>query len=167
MQHAFRLQLAVKLQEDPTFYKTISEKFEAILQELKDRWDEQIAAFDAIIATMTQGNSAYSVEGIDPKVHGPFFGVLREECEKAGLPPLEQNPGDLKRVVDLTCQLVAHIQQEIRTVDFWQDNKSREQVENWLYRTMRQSRLIPKDKAEAVATQLMQIAENRKRWLVT
>lgn len=167
MQHAIRLQLAVRLQEDPTFYKTISEKFEAILQQLKDRWDEQIAGFDAIIATMSQGNPAYSVEGIDPKVHGPFFGVLREECEKAGIPPLDKNPAELKRVVDLTCQLVAHIQQEIRTVDFWQDNNSRRQLENWLYTTLRQSRLIPKNKAEALATQLMQIAEHRKRWLVT
>ncbi len=167
MQHAIRLQLAVKLQEDPTFYKTISEKFEAILQQLKERWDEQIAAFDAIIATMSQGNPAYSVEGIDPKVHGPFFGVLREECEKAGMPSLDKNPAELKRVVDFTGQLVAHIQQEIRTVDFWQDNNSRRQLENWLYTTLRQSRLIPKNRAEALATQLMQIAEHRKRWLVT
>ena len=92
---------------------------------------------------------------------------VREECEKAGMPPLDKNPTELKRVVDLTCQLVAHIQQEIRMVDFWSDPPSREEVEKWLYRTLRQSRLVPKGKAEAVATQLMQIAENRKRWLVT
>jgi len=62
---------------------------------------------------------------------------------------------------------VEHIQQEIRTVDFRQDNNSRRQLENWLYTTLRQSRLIPREKAESLATQLMQIAEHRKRLLVT
>ncbi len=122
MQHAIRLQLAVKLQEDPTYYKTISEKFEAVLQELKDRWDEQIAAMDAILATMTQGNPSYSVEGIDAKVHGPFFGILRTEVERVSGSSLDQDAAILQRVVDLTRKVVEHIQQEIRTVDFWQDS---------------------------------------------
>jgi len=69
--------------------------------------------------------------------------------------------------VDFNCQVVEPIQQEIRTVDFWQDNNSRRQLENWLYTTLRQSRLIPREKAEALATQLIQIAEHRKRLLVT
>jgi type I restriction enzyme R subunit len=167
MQHAIRLQLAVKQLEDPTFYKTLSEKLEAILQALKDRWDEQIVALEALLREMIQADAAYSIEGIEPKVHGPFFGAIREEYEKAGMPPLDQNPAELQRVVDLTRHLVVHIQQEIRTVDFWQDNNSRRQLENWLYTTIRQSRLIPRNKAEALATQLIQIAEHRKRLLVT
>ncbi len=122
---------------------------------------------EALLHEMTQAGTAYTVEGIEPKVHGPFFGVIREECEKSGMRPLKENPAELKRVVDLTRELVEHIQQEIRTVDFWQDNNSRRQLENWLYTTLRQSRLIPREKAEALATQLMQIAEHRKRLLVT
>lgn len=167
MQHAIRLQLAVKLGEDPAYYKTISEKFEAVLQQLKDRWDEQIAAFSAIITAMAQGNPAYVVDGIDPNVHGPFFGVLREEYENAGGAPLDKSPAELKRVVELTREVVTYIQQQIRTVDFWEDKKSCEQVENWIYTTLRQSRMVPKSKAEAIATKLMEIAEKRRRWLVT
>ena len=167
MQHAIRLQLAIKLQEDPTFYKTLSEKLEAILLELKDRWDEQIAAMETLLHEMAQGETAVRVEGIEPKVHGPFFGLLRQECEKAGVPPLDQNPAELRRVVDLTRDVVEHIQQEIRTVDFWQDSNSRRQLENWLYTTVRQTRLIPRNKAEALATQLMEVAYNRRRLLVS
>jgi type I restriction enzyme R subunit len=167
MQHAIRLQLAIKQLEDPTFYKTLSEKLEAILQQLKDRWDEQIIAMEALLREMTQADSAYRVEGIEPKVYGPFFGVIREEYEKAGGLPLTESPAELKRLVDLTRELVEQIQQEIRTVDFWHDNNSRRQLESWLYKTLRQSRVIPKNRAEALATQLMQIAEHRKRLLVT
>jgi type I restriction enzyme R subunit len=167
MQHAIRLQLAIRLQEDPTFYKTLSEKLEAILQELKDRWDEQIAAMEALLHEMVNGEHAHRLEGIEPKVPGPFFGLLRQECEKAGVPPLDQSPAELKRVVDLTRELVEHIQQEIRTVDFWQDPNSRRQLENWLYTTVRQARLIPPKKAETLATQLMELAYNRRRLLVS
>lgn len=167
MQHAIRLQLAVKLQEDPTFYKTISEKFEAILQELKDRWDEQIAAMDAILATMSQGNPSYSVEGIDARVQGPFFGILRTEVERVSGASLDQDVVKLQQVVDLTRQVVAHIQQEIRTVDFWQDKNSQRQLENWLSQTLRRSRLVARDKAESLATAMLQTAEARKRMLVT
>ena len=54
MQHAIRLQLAVKTNEDPTLYKTFSEKLEIILQELKDRWDEQIRAMEALLREMAK-----------------------------------------------------------------------------------------------------------------
>jgi type I restriction enzyme R subunit len=167
MQHAIRLQLAVKLREDPTFYKTISEKFEAILQELKDRWEEQIAAFDSIIAAMAQGNAGSSVEGIDARTHGPFFGILQAEYERAGGASLETNPQTLTRMVELTQTMVAHIQQEIRTVDFWQDKNSQRHLENWLSQTIRRSRLFDSKKAEALATEVMQTAEARKRMLVS
>jgi type I restriction enzyme R subunit len=167
MQHAIRLQLAVKLREDPTFYKTISEKFEAILQELKDRWEEQIAAFDTILAAMAQGNAGSSVEGIDARTHGPFFGILRAEYERAGGASLETNPPMLTRMVELTQTLVAQIQQEIRTVDFWQDKNSQRQLENWLSQTIRRSRLFDTKKAEALATEVMQTAEARRRLLVS
>ena len=167
MQHAIRLQLAIKQLEDPTFYKTISEKFEAILQGFKDRWDEQIAAMDTILATMSQGNPSYAVEGIDARTHGPFFGILRAEFERSGKTSLDKDPGALERVVELTRTVVAHIQQEIRTVDFWQDPNSRRQLENWLFQTLRQSRLVAREKAEAIATELLQTAEARKRLLVT
>jgi type I restriction enzyme R subunit len=167
MQHAIRLQLAIKQLEDPTFYKTISEKFEAILQELKDRWDEQIAAMDAILVTMSLGNPTYSVEGIDARIHGPFFGILRAEVEQTSKTSLDQNPETLQRAVELTRAVVAHIQQEIRTVDFWQDPESRRQLESWLSKTLRRSRLVARDRAEFLATEMMQTAEARKRLLVT
>ena len=167
MQHAIRLHLAVKMSEDPTLYKTLSEKLEAILQELKDRWDAQIVAMAALISDMAKAEVSFNIEGIEPKVHGPFFGLLREECEKAGVPPLDKNPKDLKRVVDVTRELVEHIRREIRTVDFWQDANSRRQLENWLYTTLRQSRLIARENAEALATRLIDLSYYRRKWLAS
>ena len=140
MQHALRLQLAIKTKEDPALYKTFSAKLEAILQELKDRWDEQIVAMKSLLDDMAKAEVAYQIEGIEPQVHGPFFGLLRDDYEKAGSGVIEGEK--VKGMVDLTRDLVAHIQREIRTVDFWQDGNSRRQLENWLYTRIRQSRIF-------------------------
>jgi type I restriction enzyme, R subunit len=167
MAHALRLHLNVKLQEDPARYKTMSEKLEAVLQQLKDRWEEQIRAMAEILREMEAGDEAYRVDGIEPEVHGPFFGLLRDVRDAAGMAELDANSTDTKRVVEATQNLVDHIRQEISTVDFWQDPNSRRQLENWIYTALRQSRIIPKDKAEETAVRLVDLAYNRRRYLRT
>ena len=92
---------------------------------------------------------------------------MRAEVERTSKTSLDQNPEILQRVVELTRTAVAHIQQEIRTVDFWQDKNSQRQLENWLSQALRRSRLVARDKAESLATEMMQTAEARKRLLVT
>jgi hypothetical protein len=96
-------------------------------------------------------------------VHGPFFGLLRDEYENGGSRALEA--GKVQGMVDLTRDLVAHIQREIRTVDFWQDANSRRQLENWLYTRIRQSRIFPSDRAEVLANRLVDLAYYRRKWL--
>jgi type I restriction enzyme R subunit len=164
MQHAIRLQLALKTNEDPTLYKTFSEKLEIILQELKDRWDEQIRAMEALLRDMANAEVSYQVAGIDPKIHGPFFGLLWEERNRSSAAGTNE---ELKQVVAFTQEIVAEIQRQIRTVDFWQDSNGRRQLENWLYTTLRQSRIVPRDKAENVAVRLVDLSYHRRRWLVT
>jgi hypothetical protein len=136
---------------------------EAILQELKDRWDEQIVAMKSLLDDMAKAEVAYQIEGIEPQVHGPFFGLLRDDYEKAGSGVIEGEK--VKGMVDLTRDLVAHIQREIRTVDFWQDGNSRRQLENWLYTRIRQSRIFPSDRAEVLANRLVDLAYYRRKWL--
>jgi len=164
MQHAIRLQLAVKTSEDPVVYRTFSKKLETILQELKDRWEEQIQAMQALLNDMANAEVPYQVDGIDPKVHGPFFGMIRDERDKSQLATVD-DPEQLKFVVSFTREIVAQIQREIRTVDFWLDSNGRRQLENWLYTRLRQSRIVPRDKVELLAVRLTDLAYHRRRWL--
>jgi type I restriction enzyme R subunit len=165
MQHAIRLQLATKIDEDPTLYKTFAEKLEAVLQQLRDRWEEQIAAMAALLVEIQQSEQTVRVEGIDPTIHGPFFGLIREEREQAGDPSLDSDPTQLQAVVGITREIVDEIRTEIKKVDFWEDANSRRQLENWLYTRVRQSRIVPRERAETLATKLLDLAYHRRRML--
>lgn len=163
MAHAIRIQLTIKTEEDPALFKTLSEKLEAILKEMEGRWDEMIRAFESLLKEVEQAESAYSLEGLDPKIHGPFFGLLREAHED-GTEVEGEQPTEL---VDLTRRVVDYIRTQIRTVDFWQDGTSRKQLENWTYQELRRSGLIPRPKCEPLALSLVALAERRKRILVS
>ncbi len=167
MAHAIRLQLTVKMDDDPAFYATLSAKLEAILKEMEGRWDEMIKAFEGVLRELAKADDAWQVEGLDSKIHGPFFGTIKKVRDDAGMPALEEATDDLRRVVELTRQLVDTIRTEIRRVDFWQDANSRRQLETTLYQSIRQSRLVPRDKAESTALTLVEIAYRKRRILVS
>jgi type I restriction enzyme R subunit len=163
MAHAIRLHLTIKTEEDPALFKTLSEKLEAILKEMEGRWDEMIRAFESLLKDVEQAESACSVEGLDPKIHGPFFGLLREACQEDG----EAEAVSTTDLVDLTDRIVEHIRTQIRTVDFWQDGISRKQLENWIYQELRHSGLVQRQKCEPLALSLVSLADRRKRILVS
>jgi type I restriction enzyme R subunit len=163
MAHAIRIQLTIKTEEDPALFKTLSEKLEAILKEMEGRWDEMIRAFESLLKDVERADSAYSVEGLDPKIHGPFFGLLREALNEGA----EVEPDQTTELVDLTRRIVDQIRTQIRTVDFWQDGTSRKQLENWIYKELRRSGMISRPKCEPLALSLVALAERRKRILVS
>jgi len=62
---------------------------------------------------------------------------------------------------------VDHIKTEIRRVGFWRDPLSRQRLENWVYRYLRRSHLIPNDKAQELAIRFVDLAKSRHRFLVS
>jgi hypothetical protein len=73
--------------------------------------------------------------------------------------------------VQLTTDLVAHIQTQIRTIDFWRDDVSRLNLETWVYNTIRRqrvdgNRVFASDGLRELATQVVDLAWHRRRWLV-
>ena len=64
--------------------------------------------------------------------------------------------------VALTIELVDHISQEIQTIGFWRDPISREDLERWVYRTLRNSRLFKEEsQIQLLATQIVDLAKSR------
>lgn len=165
MGHAIRLQLVVKMDEDPALYASLSEKLKAILQEMDGRWDEMIRAFEGLIQELARADEAWQVEGLNSRVHGPFFGTLKLEREACGMPAMDEDPELLSRVVALVKNLVSEIRGEIRRVDFWRDPNSRRQLENQLYQTLRRSGVVPRERAENLSVQMVEIAWRKRRIL--
>lgn len=167
MQHALRHFIRIHRNEDPEFFRTLSERLEAILQEFKDNWDELERILHDYIENVVQQGRQAEVEGLDPKIQAPFFGLIKDAFEKQMDTQLDQDHDKFTAIVGLTIDLVEHIRQEIRVVDFWRDTNSRSQLETWIYNQIRRSRILPRDKALELATGLVDLAKHRHRWLIS
>ena len=165
MLHAARHHISIHLHEDPALFTKLSEKLEQILQDLAANWTELERELQRFIEEELKKGREQEIEGLDPKVQAPFFGLLKGTVEETSNQKLE---GDaLRSAVVLTVELVDHIKGEIGHVGFWRDPPSSQRLENWVFRRLRRSRLIPNDRVQELATRLVDLAKSRHRFLVT
>lgn len=165
MLHAARHHISIHLHEDPTLFTKLSERLEQILQDLKDNWTELERELRRFIDEELKQGREQQIEGLDPKVQAPFFGLLKEVIEAASGQKLQ---GDTFRsAVTATVEIVDHVRKEIVRVGFWRDPPSRQRLENWVYRHLRRSRLVPEDKVQEVAIRLVDLAKSRHRFLTS
>jgi type I restriction enzyme R subunit len=165
MMHAARHHISIHLHEDPTLFTKLSEKLEQILQDLKDNWTELERELRRFIDEELKQGREQDIEGLDPKVQAPFFGLLKEAIEASSGQKLQ---GDTFRsAVTATVEIVDHVRKEIARVGFWRDPPSRQRLENWVYRHLRRSRLVPEDKVQELAIRLVDLAKSRHRFLTS
>jgi hypothetical protein len=103
--------------------------------------------------------------------HAPFFGTLKARIEQERREALTADSLTFASLVQLTTDLVAHIQTQIRTIDFWRDDVSRRNLETWVYNAIRRhrvdgNRMFAPDGLRELATQVVDLAWHRRRWLV-
>jgi len=166
MKHALRHQIRLRYEEDPAHYKKLSERLEAIIQQLKDNWEALEEALRTFIRDELEREGKQTVPGLDPRLHAPFFGTLKEAIEKTQGQELKSDGPVFKEVVDLTVATVDEIREKIRLVDFWRDEHSRRSLEKSVYRSLLRSGKIARDKIAELATRVVDQARNLHRLLV-
>lgn len=166
MKHALRHHIQLRLDEDPTHYKKLSERLEAIIKQFKDNWQALEEALRKFIEEELARGEKQSVPGLDPRLHAPFFGTLKEAVEKEQGAELKSEDPAFREVVDLTVSTVEEIRERIRLVDFWRDEHSRRSLEKSVYRSLLRSGKIARGKLAELATRVVEQARNLHRLLV-
>lgn len=170
MQHALRHHIRIHLNEDPEFFRTLSEKLDEILEQLKENWEELERVLIRFIREEVARGRSQEIEGLDPKLQAPFFGVLKERYDQESGNPLAPESPEFSELVQLTVELVDQIREQIRTVDFWRDDVSRRQLETMVYNTIRRRRCdgnkLFNEAVRELATRVVDLARHRHRWLV-
>jgi len=166
MKHAMRHQIRLSFDEDPAHYKKLSQRLEAIIQQFKDNWKALEEALRKFIQEEVEREGKQTVPGLDPRLHAPFFGTLKEAIEKEQGQELKSEDPAFREVVDLTVTTVDEIREKIRMVDFWRDEHSRRSLEKSVYRTLLRSGKVARDKLEELATRVVEQARNLHRLLV-
>jgi len=165
MEHAARYEINEHYQEDPAYYKKLSERLEEILRQFQDNWKELVKALRPFVDELQRGRQQDDT-GLDPRTQAPFLGVLLEEIGEKDAKP------HLKELARYTVELVEHMRQEINLLDFWRDLHSQERLLSWLVRFLDGEADLSRygveyDRLPAIAARLLELARaNRARLIL-
>lgn len=154
MEHALRVHIRQHFEEDPVRYQRLSERLEQVLTAMKDSWVEIIQAWRAMMEEVRNEGSE-DAYGLDPRTQAPFVRVLLEEMG-AGETPTDTQ---VTKATEVVLELVEHLRQEIRLVDFWRNAQAQDALKAWVFDLLDRRDVVPFQKGRAVADRLVDLAK--------
>ena len=113
MEHAIRKHCTVHFDEDPAFYKRLSEKLEKLIQEHQDNWAALAEGYEQLRKEASEGRTE-AVEGLTKEATTFYDYVIQLAFD--GAEPLAETGAALKR---LMTRIVEQLQETIDILDFW------------------------------------------------
>ncbi len=157
MEHAIRKHCKVKFEEDPAFYKRLSEKLEELLQQHKDNWDQLVSDLFEVRQQAEEGRKE-EVDGVGPQA-APFYDLVGTvSFGKSGVPA--EHSGQVKQLLN---DVLGQLQGTINIINFW-NNKSevarlRGELSDLMLATGIDEIIDNSDKLVAEITQLARVRE--------
>lgn len=161
MEHAIRKHCTVKFDEDPAFYKTLSEKLEHLIDKYQDQWDllaEELAKLRSEVAA----GRAETIAGLNKEASTFYAHVVDLAFGKEGVPI--SRTGNMK---DLLKNVVELLQETIGIIDFWSNPAEQKRLRGELNKILLMAD-IPQvtDSFERLAVEIMKLARNRHEELL-
>jgi len=112
MEHAIRKHCTVHFDEDPAFYKRLSEKLEKLIQEHKDNWNALAESYEELRLEAVAGRTD-AIAGLT-KEATTFYDYVVQLAFNGEVPPEQRQP-----LKDLMSRIVETLQETIGIIDFW------------------------------------------------
>ena len=152
MEHAVRHHIRARIDEDPVYYRKLSERVDEILERLEDRWDQIAFEFEEIIDEINAGRTDQDETGLDPATELPFHNQIAEKVATSASDTSE-------RLIALTTQLVAKIRRIIGAVGFWDNAIKQDELRKAIKLMLDDSDLFTFSSLDEVATELVALAK--------
>src|SRR5690606_10784124 len=161
MEHAIRKHCTVHHDEDPAFYKSLSEKVDALIEKHHDEWDllaEKLAELrQEAIAGRQQGEDGMSKEAT----------TFYEYIVQLGFASGSVNDSDKPAFKALMETTVEILQETIAIIDFWRNPDKQKRVRGLIKTEIAKTGLEElKLNRERVAVEIMKLAKDRHDELV-
>ncbi|MFD2608073.1 type I restriction endonuclease subunit R [Deinococcus taklimakanensis] len=162
MEHAARHFIHAKLEDDPVYYKKLSERLEEIIKLHEQHWDALVEALKAFIEEVQRGRPADST-GLDPRTEAPFFGLI---LAAQGQEFSQLDEPEKLRLVTATTAIVRELRRRTTIPDFWRNRVQQDQVRGWLSTYLDDENLVDFEQCSQVADDLMHLARRlNTRWI--
>ncbi|STQ91381.1 type I restriction endonuclease subunit R [Iodobacter fluviatilis] len=161
MEHAIRKHCTVHHDEDPAFYKQLSEKVDALIGKHHDEWEllaEKLAELrNEAIAGRQQGEAGMSREAT----------TFYEHIIQVGFASATVDEADKFKFKLLMEAIVDVLQETIGSIDFWQNPDKQKRVRGLIKTEITKTGIAElKENRERVAVEVMRLAKNRHDSLV-
>ncbi len=161
MEHAIRKHCTVHHDEDPAFYKKLSEKVENLIEQYQGHWEVLVEELEKLRTEAIEGRKAGEL-GMTREATTFFEHIANEAFTDGNVP---SDAKDKMRV--LMESIVDTLQDSIGSIDFWtnadKQKKTRSEIKTALMLTdikeLKQNR-------ERVAIEIMKLAKNRHNTLL-
>ena len=156
MEHAIRKHCTVHHDEDPAFYKSLSEKVEHLIDQYQEQWEKLAEELEKLRTEAIEGRKQ-GEEGMSREATTFFEHIANEAFENGEVPPKAR--AEMKVLMEA---IVETLQESIGSIDFWHNSdkqkKTRSEIKTALTLTG-----IPelKAKRERIAVEIMKLAKNR------
>ncbi|MEQ4541363.1 type I restriction endonuclease subunit R [Halomonas desiderata] len=156
MEHALRKHCTVHHDEDPAFYKSLSEKVEQLIDRYQGQWDklaEELEKLRKVAAEgRQQGDQGMSREATT------FFDHIANEAFEHGEVPADAKP----KMKVLMEAVVETLQASIGSIDFWQNSDKQKRTRSEIKAAITLTGIPElKAKRERIAVEIMKLAKNR------
>lgn len=160
MEHAIRKHCTVHFDEDPAFYKRLSDKLEKLIQEYKSNWEALAEGYEQLRTEALAGRTE-AVEGLTREAT-TFYDYVTQLAFNGGGVPAEH----LQPLKGLMTRIVEILQETIGIIDFWKKpievKKLRGNIDTEILLAN-----IPQlaERHERIAVEIVKLAEKRHKEL--
>ena len=161
MEHAIRKHCTVHHDEDPAFYKSLSEKVEKLITQYQDQWEKLAEELDKLRTEAKEGRKQ-GEEGMS-KEATTFYEHIASQAFEGGKVPSESKA----KMKVLMEAIVETLQASIGSIDFWNNPNKQKRTRSEIKTALTLTGIAElKQNRERVAIEIMKLAKNRHDALV-
>ena len=156
MEHAIRKHCTVHHDEDPAFYKSLSDKVDALIEKHHDEWD-LLAEKLADLRTEAVAGRQKGEDGMSKEATAFFEHIIQVGFASGSVADVDK-PG-FKLLMERTVEI---LQETISSIDFWQNPDKQKRVRGLLKTEITRIDIEElKQNRDRVAVEIMKLARNR------
>ena len=161
MEHAIRKHCTVHNDEDPAFYKRLSEKIETLIEQHQEDWEKLAEALEKLRTEVIEGRKV-GEQGMS-KEATTFYEHIANEAFAGGKVSDEAK----EKMKPLMESIVETLQDSIGSIDFWNNANKQKQIRSHIKTALTLTGIQElKKNRERVAVEVMKLAKNRHDELI-
>lgn len=156
MEHAIRKHCTVHHDEDPAFYKSLSEKVENLIDQHQGEWEKLAEELELIRQSAAEGRKD-GEDGMSREAT-TFYQHIANEAFPEGKVTAEAKP----KIQKLMESIVEALQADIGSIDYWQNAGKQKKTRSEIKTALTLTGIAElKEKRERIAIEIMKLAKNR------